>query len=546
MKKILILMALIAGCVTTMQAQWVDDPAVNTLISTKGEGSATLTKVAKISEDRMYVAWTSFESYDGSLNAFTKLQLLDKNGNALWEKGGIYVSRHPSASYTTDFSLAVTPDDCAIVAFSDSRTNLETKIDFKPYVYKIDQEGNFLWGLDGVAIPCSSHQGMRPRIGVTNAGSVIVGYSDAINGLVCLQRIKEDGTLAWGQNIELGGMMVNFVATGEDDFIITWGGLAAQRYDSYGEEVWDKPVIIEGEFFNGYVEPRMMEDGQGGFVVCYGRTVSMSEFYVCLQRVSADGELMMGLESITTGKSNYKHACGIMGVDIKNQEIICQWSKSRGDNDVSLVANKFSYFGDPMWGDNGVKLKESWMFPPYASNVTVLDDQSSILVYSDLLDSSVKTKIIALKLDKDGKVIWKKEINSLTNYKMNVTGCKLENQLCVFWNSAVSSDIGGEIMGQNISFDGQLGIVGTSIEETENGKSTRIYYDNQCIQATFAGNNSDLADLTVSDLTGSLVYSDSFPVENGQLNAPLSLPRGIYLVCVNSNGQKIYQKIMVK
>lgn len=98
--------------------------------------------------------------------------------------------------------------------------------------------------------------------------------------------------------------MGNFIATGEDDFILTWfgNGLCAQRFDTYGEAIWEKEVVIEdGLTLNGHVEPQMVSDGEGGFVVCYARTISIQEHYVCIQRVSADGETMMGMQSVVTG-----------------------------------------------------------------------------------------------------------------------------------------------------------------------------------------------------------------------------------------------------
>lgn len=149
MKRILVLMVLVVLYATAMQAQWSDDPSVNLQLSDQKGATPGSIKVAKTTDGKMFVSWTTYEGKGGQ----TRLQLLDKNGNLLWDKGGILVSEHPAASYTTDFDMKTSSDGCAIIAYSDSRTDLETLLDFKPYVYKIDQEGNYLWGIDGGRYP---------------------------------------------------------------------------------------------------------------------------------------------------------------------------------------------------------------------------------------------------------------------------------------------------------------------------------------------------------------------------------------------------------
>ena len=537
MKKILALAVLLGLCPAAMRAQWVSDPSVNTQISDQKGATAGSIKVAKVGEDKMYVAWTSFEN-----GGQTRLQLLDRDGNALWQKGGILVNKNPAASYTTDFSLLVDPEGCAIVVYSDTRTNLETKLDFKPFVYKIDQEGNYLWGVDGIAIPCKSHQGMRPRLCVTNAGSVIVGYSDAINGLFCIQKINEDGALAWGQNIELGGIMGNFVATGEDDFILTWfgGGLSAQRFDSYGEEVWYKPVVIEkGDKLNGHVEPIMVPDGEGGFVVCYGSSVGITEFYVCLQRVNAEGELMMGLESVTTGDNKFKHSNGTIGIDVENKEIVCQWTK-RAAAVERLMVKKYDYFGDEIWGEEGIEIDQDLELGYFAYSVSVLDDQSSIIVYSDYQDNVVNNLIYAKKLDKDGKVVWSTKLNDVVAPKSGAKTARFNDQLCTFWCDRI-----GEVFGQNLSFDGKLGIVTTGIENFET-VTPELYYSNQALIIATGEENVGGSTLQISDMAGSVVFQNWIVPESGQVSIPLTLKRGIYVVSLLQSQRKVIRKILVQ
>ena len=540
MKRILVLMVLVVLCATAMQAQWSDDPSVNLQISDQKGATSGSIKVGKTSDGKMFVSWISYEGK----GAQTRLQLLDRDGKLLWEKAGILVNEHPAAQYDTDFDMKVSPDGCAIVAYSDTRSNLETLLDFKPHVYKIDQEGNYLWGIDGVAIPCKSHQGMRPRIGITNAGSVIVGYSDAINGLFCMQKISEDGELEWAQNLELGGIMGNFIATGEDDFILTWfgNGLCAQRFDTYGEAIWEKEVVIEdGLTLNGHVEPQMVSDGEGGFVVCYARTISIQEHYVCIQRVSADGETMMGMQSVVTGDGGAIHSCGHIGVDVQNKTIVCQWNKQRGD-DQKLFVNKYDYFGDPQWGEEGIELDLNWMFGYYTYGTVNLDDQSWILIYSDYQDSAVKDKIMAKKLDQNGQVKWTQELCSNLDYKLWGTTCVHEDQICVFWASETNT----EVYGQNISMDGKLGVLASGIENSVLTQNDEIYYSEGSLHIFGKAVSEGLAKLKIADISGAVIHESMISISNATTSIPLSLLQGVYVIHISFDDQEIVSKFVVR
>ena len=540
MKRILVLMVLVVLYATAMQAQWSDDPSVNLQLSDQKGATPGSIKVAKTTDGKMFVSWTTYEGKGGQ----TRLQLLDKNGNLLWDKGGILVSEHPAASYTTDFDMKTSSDGCAIIAYSDSRTDLETLLDFKPYVYKIDQEGNYLWGIDGVAIPCKSHQGMRPRIGLTNAGSIIIGYSDAINGLFCMQKINEDGELEWAQNLEFGGIMGNFIATGEDDFILTWfgGGLRAQRFDTYGEAIWEKEVVIEdGLTLNGHVEPQMLSDGEGGFAICYARAIGISEHYVCIQRVSADGETMMGMQSVVTGDGSALHSCGHIGIDTQNKTIVCQWNKQRGDDQRHFV-NKYDYFGDPQWGKEGIELDLNWMFGFYTYGTVITDDQGCILIYSDYQDSAVKDKIMAKKLDQNGQVQWTQELCSNLDYKLRGVTCVHEDQICVFWSSETNT----EVYGQNISLDGKLGVLASGIENSVLSQNDEIYYSEGSLHIFGKAVSEGLAKLKIADISGAVIHESMISISNATTSVPLSLLQGVYVIHISFDDQEIVSKIVVR
>lgn len=553
-KIILLLFAVI--CTGVANAQWVNDITSNTQISESGKLFCAHAKAAEAPNGNVFVSWLSYEGAgtgdDVYSQAMTKLQLLDKNGKALWENGDLYISKHPTASWSSDFSMITTSDNCAIIAFSDSRTDPTSKQHFKSYIYKIDQNGDFLWGIDGIYLPNTSTECMRPRICVTNSGSIIVGYSVKDKNEFAMHRLSLDGDLIWSESLSVKGIVGNFVACDKDDFLVIVSGgenstLTAHRFDAFGEEQWNKP-ITKDEIYP-YVEPVVKSDGQDGAIVSYmigGEGVG--EFYVCLQRINADGETMMGITPIRTSNEVASHNGVAFGVDTKNQSILSLWQKSFSGINY-LYATKLEYYGDKVWGENGINLLEKELWNILPQDVIPTDDGGYILFYKDFVDN-LNSVIIAHKIDSNGAEVWKKEMSGYS-YKSGCTIIPCADQICLFWIDAKNSDeaVGGEVFGQNISYDGNLGTI-TSIGKTHASKGNNVFYDNR--NRTL---NIDIADATGSlnleiySLSGLLLNSyKDLSVNGNKANLTINpLLAGTYIIKVTYNeNQNIYKKIMVR
>jgi hypothetical protein len=143
MKKNLLLLILSTFFSYQLQAQWVSNTALNTLVSDDATMNETIPMCAPGLNGTTYISWFISNS-SGSYDAM--LQLLDVNGNAVWPSP-IIVSNQPqsSALYNSDFTTDYSGN--AIMAFQDIRNgNLETVI------YKISATGNFVWGNTGIAL----------------------------------------------------------------------------------------------------------------------------------------------------------------------------------------------------------------------------------------------------------------------------------------------------------------------------------------------------------------------------------------------------------
>lgn len=532
-------MLVLSFCANAAMAQWVSDPTVNTVISVPGELSQCLVKAKQTADGKIFVSWLKWE--DG-MNAYIKLQLLDKDGNPLWGQGGIYVSEHVTSTWTSDYAMEVTPDGCAVIVHSDSRKDPGNRKEFRPYAYKIDQEGNFLWGLDGVEIPCEGASGHAPKIGVTNAGSVFVGYtdtSDDYNTSEQIARINADGTLGWAQNLVLSGLRGNFIPCEEDDFILVWfnGGIQAMRYDSNGDQVWDETLTVEGRDFNGRVDPNVVPDGQDGFVITYQRFVNNSEIYNCLQRVTSEGEKAMGLQAVDISLEAGVHSSAGMGLDKDKEEILVFWDLSYA-NDHYLRVNKFTYNGDRLWSED-VVLDDRYMWGWATVDGIGLPDGSSVIVYGDYV-GAVDINLTVQKLDSEGKSVWKKQLGK-TCYVSKPKTIYTDEQVCVFWtDDRVKSDLAGngEVYGQNVTYDGGFGPSAIETVQADDCEALLFYSASSGCLNAYADESGTLY---LYDTCGSLL--GTYPLVAGENTIPVQqLNAGLYVVRLNDRNAKVIIK----
>lgn len=548
----LIFLICIVGIFVNANAQWSDKSEINTPISDVGELGNSMTKMVKTSDGMMYVSYTTG---GGAFN--TKLQLVDKDGNSMWPNGGIMVSDHPSASWTTDYTLCVTPDDCAVITFSDSRHD-DAGNGFWPSVYKINKNGEFLWGKDGISLPGdpTTMGGMRPRMCVTNSGNIIVGFTGMSNTstFVVFTKLSPDGDVIWsGLEIKYAGM-VNFVPSGADGFILTYyitSGSSAQfyaeRYNANGEAVWGAPVAIDASGrISPQNEPYIMSDGENGVVAIYGISVSNAEFYVMMQRVSVDGDLLMSLDGVKCSDTYEIHTSGRFDVDPERGEIFIFETCYSGSDVRGLRVNKFDMYGETLWDSEGVEFvdREYWGYMTHGVSHT--GDGGAILIYTK---NDVGTnKILATKIEGNGTTSWKDVVLCNSNGIKGRLSCSpfYNDQVCVFWeDSRNGNKEGGDIYGQNVSIEGKLGIVYTGIEENiANDGSVSIYPNPAKDFITIKSESGSIESISIFDISGRMVINNPHFM-GGNIDIS-QLKAGIYVFNAITTEGSLTKRFVVK
>lgn len=517
-------LALVAG---TTFAQWSTDLKTNLPISDYNLGNASCAHAAATPDGKFWVTWLAWED---NMNGHIKAQLLDADGKALLDPDGVYVSNQITATYHTNYGMAVAPNGDLVVCHCDSRNDPERHA-FDPYIYRMNQDGDMLWGLGGVKLPTTASYGGKPYVAISGDGTTMVGYNDVNEPYMTfvLMKVNEDGTLAWDAPVKTDGAMGTVMSGGEDEFYVTvlGNGLKLMKYDSLGDQVWD-PITICSKDMNTYSPYPAYADGKGGVVVPYFYYVSLSIFNNGLQHVTADGEATMGLSGMDIVQNMGLNYCPGVAINGNREEVTAYWQQDLGNYTIKLMAQKFDFNGTPIW-DEPLQIGDThthYGFLP--AEGTMLDDGSTIMFYGDFT-GAIKLNLTVEKLDPDGNSVWRTQIAPTAFTDAPVAIYEGDNGY-FFWNDNRNVEVAsvsnpyGCVFGQYLNLD-------NGTPDYTDGVSA-VNADTDGCSLTFADGSlqadaPDAGTLDVYTPDGAKVAS--FSLQTGHNSCSLTLSEGVYV-----------------
>lgn len=463
-------------------AQWSSDPAHPLGISNQGVFSLAEPVASRANNGDIYVSYINPETMDYSYVVY--LQRLNAAGEPQWQQGGIVVDNHLTMTYTGTYDILATADGGCVVAWGDCRHD-PTRQNVFPYVYKVDADGDPVWGINGVEIPCEIG-GMTYSVCEVSDG-VIFGFHNFVgeNGLEYrLVKITNDGVLAWDEPLDFEGTYGQFTNT-SDGFILTLmlgGTLKAMRYDKDAHPLWDEWTTIENRPIAEHTMPVVKPDGADGIVVAYRRLLNLTGV-ACIQHVDCDGAKTMGLRAIDLYDENIgNHDATIaLGVNPSTQEVVALWNFNY--EGYKLQINKVNFDGDFLWEDTdelgytiGNRNKPNWN---YATGDVICLEDGWLLVYGDVL-AWLTSDVMLTKIDNEGQVMWSKTMLSGAHVS-NPTFLHDEKQGYMIWkNDDFDKPADGYgLVAQNFTFEGEYGPAAIEHIEADKKEQTPAYYNLQ-------------------------------------------------------------------
>ena len=401
----------------TMNAQWTTDTVLNTLVADSEVGDM---QAIGSSEGKTYVVF--WKSVAPPVNYELRLQILDVDGLQLLGSDGMLVSDAiPMSTYTVTWSVVTDNEDNLYIGITGTGNGEPA------FVFKLDTEGNHLWGSNGVNVGSGYSVTVLPL----STGETIVSWFP--EGESVMQKYDASGNTLWEVTqtiVESGNNTVpaNMFELSNGDYImvfhsITYGvnsNLFAQRFDSFGVLQWSNPTQLSNY---GTVFITTYDGLQDGDVVYMGYKASPgNRFDSFLQRIDADGTLPWGINGsdFDTNATDYEMDTKIAFEEGSNYIwSSCTYTNTSQSEKGEYIQKFDKETGARMFTDNAKEIFPIGSEKVHAGSMYLIND-SPLLLIKDGLDNGVSpTSLHALMLDENGDFAWPEETRPLATYSAN-------------------------------------------------------------------------------------------------------------------------------
>ncbi len=540
MKKTLLL-PLILFFFSNAKGQWTNDTLQNTLV--RDTLGATAPMMASSFNGFTFISWFEY----GPTNMFElRMQLLDSGGYKLWSQEGIVISNFPQNSAIFRYDLKVDNDGNAIVAFQDERSG---RLDI--VAYKIDPNGNSVWGPSGVSLTDSSSTGgLSPVIGVTRNNDVVIAWTadSASNKWIACQRISAGGTQQWSPVYrvkDISGTIKysrpKLLPMITDDiqmqYVEETGGfpgtstLYAQHIDAAGVNMWPSPVQVSTQTIPFFFFPEPVYDGNNGFFIAFNTSnptnLSLNDVFV--QHVDSGGNLWSNTGTEAHASTSEQKLTGSSCfVSSMNEFWVLLRVLDGGQNISGVSLQKFDSTGNTLFGSNGRAIINQ---DPDLYDPGTLNDAGDGVIFSASYGGFGNEHIFAIKTDYSANVLWGGQPVSLCAAPSNKddisSGKFINNNLVFVWQDERN---GSGIFAQNITGNGYTGIFTGISGINSNEFSFYPNPSNKPLLSLSPGMHS----ISVSDMQGKKLFSTKTNASTYSLSELSSLPEGIYFISIEN------------
>lgn len=519
-------------------AQWTNDFDVNTLVAdSRGEDMQAIgTSTGKT----FVVFWKTVPAPE---NYELRVQLLDENGEQQFGSDGMLVSDAiPMSTFTVIWSITIDQDDNLYIGVTGTQNT-------DAFAFKIDVNGNHLWGANGVQLGSGNVVKILPL----SSGEAIVSWFPGSQTLI--QKLDASGNTLWANPVPVVSGANNTVAA--ELFEMSDGGftmvfhhitvginslLYAQRYDSDGVAQWTDPTQLSNRAtaFN-----RNYSKAQDGDVVYMGYFASVgNRFDSYLQRLNPDGSLPWGINGsdFDTNETDYETETSIAFEQGSNYVwSVCTYTDNTQNQRGEYVQKFDKLTGARLFTDNAKQLYPLSNTPNvHAGSLQLINDQPFFLIKSGLDNGASPVTLHAVYLDENGDFAWPEETRDIATFAANKSRIQytkpVNGQSVAVFIEQKAGDTEPKIYAQN------------SIEEllsTTDFSGFKVNFKNPVADVFILEASSELKTILIYDLNGRVVFqSNSIGATTIEMNTTY-WKKGVYLMSLEtSSGQKQVHKLI--
>ncbi len=459
MKKLFFLVISLVAMLTA-KAQWVDDPATNTFLANCGNDDGELYMATNPNTGDTYIQWEGF----GTNGWSPTLQRLNFQGESQWGDDGIHIGGHEFSSMSEGVAMITTTDGCVVSCFAT--------YDGFSYAVKIDPDGNFVWGEQGLQLFGGLGFSRTELTAGDDGGFWALGF-DYQN--LYLQYVGADGTLGPTTTISDSGgykcMFGQLTLSLNNNVLLTYEKVGSGFYtdkELYVVAVTPDGTILNPEsllmssqtFQSTYIHKAVADGMGGGYAYIWhpgiGGAFNTYVFHFNEFGVSTISDLN-GIAVHSTDPMNYYgYACGTIDPNSYDLIVTYEQTDASTQSQSRIYVNRITAAGEKVWGE-GILLAD-YVGVSYADiMVDAFEDGSgfSVIYTKSSPSNSYFTTIEAMGFDMDGNQLWAKTLCS-NAYRRTVcdnTPGFVMGQNIVSWVNCID----GGIYGQNIGPDGNMG-----------------------------------------------------------------------------------------
>jgi len=398
-------------------AQWNPDTAMNSLVVDSASGDM---KALSTSDGRTYVVFWKVVS--APTNYELRMQLLNADGTQALGSDGVLVSNAlPMSTFTVIWNIFVDADDNLYIGATGTGGGEPA------YAFKLDTDGNRLWGANGINVG----SGYAVTILPLSSGEAIVSWYPGAQGL--MQKYDASGNAVWGssQAVVNGGddtVPANLFELSGGDYVLVFhvllGGinsnLYAQRYDSNGVSQWTNPTQISNQATAFNRTYSVAQDGNIAYFGYFGSTgVRFDSF---LQRINDDGSLPWGINGsdFDTNQTNYEMGTNI-AFDPSSQNI---WAACTYTNTSQSMKGTYVQNFDKTTGARGLSETAKEVFAIGSEDVQVgelqLKNDSPLFLFKRGADNGASPITLHVTyLDDMGDFVWPEVDRPIATFSAN-------------------------------------------------------------------------------------------------------------------------------
>ena len=521
----------------TTTAQWTSNTDINTLVTSSEGGDM---KALGTSSGKTYVVY--WKAVSAPTNYELRLQILDVDGFQLLGEEGMLVSDEiPMSTFTVIWNITTDEEDNLYIGLTGTGGGEPA------YVFKLDDEGNNLWGSSGLQVGAGYSVTILPL----SNGEVIVSWFPG--GESVLQKYDSSGVAQWDTTATVSEdgndtVPANMFELSDGDFVlifhsITFGinsNLFAQRFSSTeGISQWTNPTQISnyGTVFNTAYDGLQIDDNvYMGFKASPG-----SRFDSFLQRIDPDGTLPWGINGsdFDTNQTDYE-----MDTKITYQEgsqyiwATCTYTNTSQSEKGERIQKFDKETGARMLTDQAKEIYPIGSEKVHAGSISMIDNYPLLLIKEGFDNGASPTTLHTLKLDEEGNFAWDEETMPIATYSANKSRIQftnfIENQsVAVFIEDKGS---GSKIYAQNFI----EGILGTSVSESESVLS----FVNPVSENWVLKSNFRMESVSIYNMLGQIIlFNDKISSKEFFMNTKSWEP-GNYILFVKTEQGSISKSIL--